>query len=96
MKLLNCRLTSIRRHRELELTFHPGLTLITGANESGKSSLVEALHRTLFLRSTATGAPVQRLRSLQHSGHPQVDLGFDARGHQWLCLLYTSPSPRDS
>ena len=84
MKLLNCRLTSIRRHRELELNFHPGLTLITGANESGKSSLVEALHRTLFLRSTATGAPVQRLRSLQHSGHPQVELGFDARGHQWL------------
>ena len=71
MRLLQCTLNSIRRHQALELSFHPGLTLITGANETGKSSLVEALHRTLFLKSTATGAPVQRLRSLSHSGHPQ-------------------------
>ena len=83
MKLLHCRLSSVRRHRELTLAFDPGLTLITGANETGKSSLVEALHRTLFLRATATGAPVQRMRSLQHPGHPQVDLQFQARGREW-------------
>ena len=50
MKLLHCRLSSVRRHRELTLAFDPGLTLITGANETGKSSLVEALHRTLAIR----------------------------------------------
>ena len=61
MKLLSCSLHSIRRHAELKLDFHPGLTLITGANESGKSSLVEALHRP-FLRGNATGTPVQQLR----------------------------------
>ena len=83
MRLLQCTLNSIRRHQALELSFHPGLTLITGANETGKSSLVEALHRTLFLKSTATGAPVQRLRSLSHSGHPQVSLRFEARGLDW-------------
>ena len=83
MRLLQCTLNSIRRHQVLELSFHPGLTLITGANETGKSSLVEALHRTLFLKSTATGAPVQRLRSLSHSGHPQVSLRFEARGLDW-------------
>lgn len=84
MKLLSCSLNSIRRHAELKLDFHPGLTLITGANESGKSSLVEALHRTLFLRGNATGAPVQQLRSLQHSGHPQVTLNFEAKGRSWM------------
>ena len=83
MRLLQCSLHSIRRHQALELDFHPGLTLITGANETGKSSLVEALHRTLFLKATATGTPVQRLRSLQHSGHPQVTLRFEAQGHDW-------------
>ena len=83
MKLISCRLSSVRRHQRLTLAFAPGLTLITGANESGKSSLVEALHRTLFLRATATGAPVQRLRSLLHSGHPEVELQFDARGRRW-------------
>jgi DNA repair exonuclease SbcCD ATPase subunit len=84
VKLLSCDLHSIRRHAELKLNFHPGLTLITGANESGKSSLVEALHRTLFLRGNATGAPVQQLRSLQHSGHPQVTLNFEAKGRSWM------------
>ncbi len=84
MKLLSCDLHSIRRHAALKLDFHPGLTLITGANESGKSSLVEALHRTLFLRGNATGAPVQQLRSLQHSGHPQVTLNFEAKGRSWM------------
>lgn len=84
MKLLSCSLNSIRRHAELTLDFHPGLTLITGANESGKSSLVEALHRSLFLRGNATGAPVQQLRSLQHSGHPQVTLNFEAKGRSWV------------
>ena len=83
MKLLSCHLRSIRRHRELALDFHPGLTLITGANESGKSSLVEALHRCLFLRSTATGAPVRRLQTLQHGGLPEVGLRFEARGQTW-------------
>lgn len=83
MRLLSCSLHSIRRHSELNLEFHRGLTLITGANETGKSSLVEALHRALFLRANATGAPVQKLRSLQHSGHPQVSVRFEARGRTW-------------
>lgn len=55
MRLIACRLQNVRRHRELELEFGRSLTLITGANESGKSTLVEALHKGLFLRATATG-----------------------------------------
>ena len=83
MRLTRCHLNSVRRHKHLALDFAPGLTLITGSNESGKSSLVEALHRTLFLRATATGTPVQRLRSLIHSGHPEVQVDFEARGQHW-------------
>lgn len=83
MRLTHCRLECVRRHRHLELSFAPGLTLISGANESGKSSLVTAMHRGLFLRASATGAAVQTLCSRLHAGHPLVEVGFEARGQSW-------------
>jgi len=83
MRLIRCRLDSVRRHRRLEVAFAPGLTLIGGGNETGKSSLVEAMHRTLFVRASATGAAVRDLRSDVHTGHPQIELDFEADGHSW-------------
>jgi len=83
MRLLNCQLQNVRLHGDLTLAFSPGLTLIGGPNESGKSTLVEALHRALFLRATATGAPVEALRSRLHMGQPVVQLRFAARNDTW-------------
>ena len=83
MRLIRCRLESVRRHRALELSFAPGLTLVGGSNESGKSSLVEAMHRALFVKATATGASTRDLRSLTHAGHPLVELDFESKGHCW-------------
>jgi DNA repair exonuclease SbcCD ATPase subunit len=83
MRLLHCHLRQVRLHGDLQVSFAPGLTLIGGPNEAGKSTLVEALHRTLFLRAAATGAPVEQLRSRLHAGHPQVELAFEARGDRW-------------
>ena len=83
MRLLNCQLQNVRLHSDLDLTFSPRLTLIGGPNESGKSTLVEALHRALFLKASATGAPVEALQSRLHIGQPIVQLGFEARGDNW-------------
>ena len=92
MRLTHCRLECVRRHRHLELSFAPGLTLISGANESGKSSLVTAMHRGLFLRASAAGAAVQTLCSRLHAGHPLVEIGFEARGQNWTVLKRFSGS----
>ena len=83
MRLIACRLQNVRRHRELELEFGRSLTLITGANESGKSTLVEALHKGLFLRATATGRGVEELRSRLHAGLPEVEIRFEAGAECW-------------
>jgi DNA repair exonuclease SbcCD ATPase subunit len=83
MRLLNCQLQNVRLHGDLSLEFSPRITLIGGANESGKSTLVEALHRALFLKATASGTPVEALRSRLHLGHPTVTVGFDAKGDTW-------------
>ena len=83
MRLISCRLQNTRRHRTLELTFGRQITLIAGANESGKSTLVEALHKGLFLRATATGRAVEALRSRVHPGLPEVEIHFEAAGDRW-------------
>lgn len=83
MRLLNCQLQNVRLHGDLELAFSPQLTLIGGPNESGKSTLVEALHRALFLKASATGGPVEALQSRLHLGQPIVQLSFEARGDTW-------------
>jgi len=83
MRLLNCQLQNVRLHGDLEVAFSPRLTLIGGPNESGKSTLVEALHRALFLKATATGAPVEALQSRLHLGQPFVQIAFEARGDRW-------------
>jgi hypothetical protein len=83
MQLLDLTVRRVRRHRELQLAFAAGLTLIGGANESGKSTLVEALHKGLFLKATATGRGVEELRSRLHPGLPEVEIGFAAAGQHW-------------
>ncbi|WP_115160791.1 AAA family ATPase [Synechococcus sp. UW86] len=83
MRLLNCQLQNVRLHGDLSLEFSPRITLIGGANETGKSTLVEALHRALFLKAKATGAPVEALQSRLHMGHPTVSVGFEAKGDTW-------------
>jgi len=83
MRLAHCRICNVRIHRELSLDFAPGLTIIGGANETGKSTFLEALHRALFLKSTARGAVVDRLHSRTHQGVPTVELAFEARGGSW-------------
>ena len=83
MRLLNCQLQNVRLHGDLELNFSPRLTLIGGPNESSKSTLVEALHRALFLKASATGAPVEALQSRLHMGQPVVQIGFAAKGDSW-------------
>jgi len=83
MRLISCRLQNVRRHRSLELSFGRQLTLIAGSNESGKSTLVEALHKGLFLRATATGRGVDELRSRLHAGLPEVEIRFEAEAETW-------------
>ena len=84
MRLLELTLENYRVHRHLRVEFAPDLTLIGGPNESGKSTLVEALHRVLFLRARGTSEEHRAMRPLSAAGgHPAVTLRFLARGQTW-------------
>ena len=84
MRLINCQVENVRIHSNLSIDFSPGITLIGGANESGKSSLIDALHRTLFLKATASGAPIESLRSKLYLGHPTVQIKFEVKDEIYI------------
>ena len=82
MRLVAVTVRNYRIHREVTVPFGEGLTVVAGPNESGKSTLVEAVHHALFLRSRVTGEIAQSLRSAHHAGHPSVVLEFEAAGRR--------------
>ena len=83
MRLLSITVRNYRIHQNLTVTFEPGRNLIGGRNESGKSTLVQAAHRALFLRAKTGGKIQKEMVSTIHLGDPEVILHFEAAGRQW-------------
>jgi len=86
MKLISATVRNYRLHREVTVAFDPSRTLIGGANETGKSTLIEALHRGLFLKANVTGEAQKSMVSTIHNGHPEVEVRFVAKGAEYLIM----------
>lgn len=82
MRLISATLRNCRLHRELKVDFDPERTLIGGPNETGKSTLIEAVHRALFLKAKGNTEHHRALNS-NHGGHPEIELTFEAAGHTY-------------
>ena len=76
MRITHAILQNYRVHSRLQHEFSPGLNLIGGDNESGKSTLVEAMHRALFLKAKGTSAHHKALVPTT-GGMPEVELGIE-------------------
>jgi DNA repair exonuclease SbcCD ATPase subunit len=83
MRLLSATVRNYRVHREVTVNFDDSRTLIGGANEAGKSTFIEAVHRALFLKATVTGDAKASMESLYWPGHPEVEVRFQARGREY-------------
>src|SRR4051812_40094146 len=80
MRLHSVTLRQYRVHRDLTVEFDGARTLIGGPNESGKSTLVEAIHRAFFLKAKGESAQHRAMVSTIHGGHPEVEVEFQAGG----------------
>ncbi len=80
MRLHSVTVRNYRLHRDLTVRLDPERTLIGGANETGKSTLVEAIHRALFLRAKGNTDAHRAMESTLHPGKPEVELEFEADG----------------
>ncbi len=83
MRLLSVTLRNYRVHRELRVDFDRDRTLIGGPNESGKSTLIEAIHRVLFLKAKGNTQEHRDMQSQPLLGHPEVELGFESSGRTY-------------
>ena len=67
-----------------------GLFLITGQTGGGKTTLLDAMSIALFYKSTGGRRTFQDMRCLAAADSDRTEVVYH------FCLLYTSPSPRDS
>lgn len=82
MRILRLRLRDVQRHEDLDLRLAPGLTVVRGPNESGKSTIQRGLELALFRRCTATGRDIEGMRrwGAAAGAAPAVELEFEAGG----------------
>ena len=62
MRVRRLSLRDFRRYRSLDIDLAPGLTIIRGPNEAGKTTVQRALELALTRRATSTAAELETLR----------------------------------
>ena len=83
MRIESITVRNYRVIRELHVELDNSLTLLGGPNETGKSTLIEAAHRALFLRAKTSGETSKGMVSTRHLGVPEVEVSFTARGRAY-------------
>ena len=79
MRITRLQLRNVRRHADLDLALAPGLTVVRGPNESGKSTIQRALELALTRRVTSGSADMDGMRSWNsgEEDRPWVRLEFE-------------------
>ncbi|WP_167880850.1 AAA family ATPase [Methanococcoides sp. AM1] len=83
MKLKRVRIENIRSYKDLDISFEDGVTVVSGVNGSGKSSLLEACFTGLFGSRTLSKEFV--LSDLIRKGATKASIlvDFDNSGHEY-------------
>ncbi len=72
----------------------PGITVIVGDNEEGKSTLLKALQSAFFDRHNLTGKAVDQMRPFGvHGAQPGVEVNFELAGTGYRLEKTFRPSP---
>nr|MBA3959694.1 AAA family ATPase [Chloroflexota bacterium] len=81
MRITSLRLSDVKRHRSLELELAPGLTVIRGPNEAGKSTIQRALEMVLFRRPTSAAQELEGVRPWSDADAvPTIEIDFEHEG----------------
>jgi DNA repair exonuclease SbcCD ATPase subunit len=83
VRITRLRLVNFRRFDDGEFKFSPGLNLIRGPNESGKSTIVRALVAALFEKPDSTAAKRRYDLRWGTEEEPLLELDFTEDGGQY-------------
>ncbi|HSL77002.1 MAG TPA: AAA family ATPase [Candidatus Limnocylindrales bacterium] len=78
MRIRRLQVRDLRRYRELDIDLAPGVTVVRGPNEAGKSTIQRAIELALTRRVTSSAADLETLRPW--------DAGPDAR--PWVAIEF--------
>ncbi|MFI5253920.1 MAG: ATP-binding protein [Candidatus Limnocylindrales bacterium] len=80
MHIDRLHLRDLMGHVDLEIELAPGLTVVRGPNEAGKSTIQRAIEFAFFRRATAQGQDVERLRrwGAPEEAAPTLEMDFSA------------------
>jgi DNA repair exonuclease SbcCD ATPase subunit len=87
VRITRLQLKNVRRHEDLDLTLAPGLTVVRGPNESGKSTIQRAIELALTRRCTSGSADLDGMRSWSaraDEDRPWVRLEFEHEDEEGL------------
>ena len=84
MKLKNLYIENIRSYKKLDFTFEDGVTVISGVNGSGKSSLLEACFMGLFGSKILSKDFVLADMIFKGAESAKIHLGFEHLGREYL------------
>jgi DNA repair exonuclease SbcCD ATPase subunit len=79
VRITRLQARSFRRHADLDLRLDPGLTVVRGPNESGKTTIQRALELALTRRVTSSAADIDGLRTwgARDEDRPWIRLEFE-------------------
>jgi DNA repair exonuclease SbcCD ATPase subunit len=79
VRITRLALRDFRRYRELEIPLSPGLTIVHGPNEAGKTTIQRAIELALTRKVTSNGADMEALRpwDAAEDVRPVVTLEFE-------------------
>jgi DNA repair exonuclease SbcCD ATPase subunit len=79
VRITRLALRDFRRYRELEIPLSPGLTIVHGPNEAGKTTIQRAIELALTRKVTSNGADMEALRpwDAAEDVRPVITLEFE-------------------
>jgi DNA repair exonuclease SbcCD ATPase subunit len=81
MNLTRLRLENFKRHKELEFDLVPGLNIVRGPNEAGKTTVQQALEMVLFRRPSSSSQDLDDAHPWRdEEADPIVEIGFEDEG----------------
>lgn len=84
MELIRLDMTNFGRFRQHSVELGPGLNVLVGPNESGKSTFVEALATILYTDPGTTARKTARLERWGSPGTMRLRLEFSHDGDVWI------------